>query len=932
MTESVTALLVSHDGSRWLPQVLDRLTRQTVTPSRVVAVDTGSTDASVDLLRAGLPAGTVVEVDRTTSYPGAVRAGLRSMAAEPSGDEWVWLLHDDSAPAPDALERLLAARDPAGPDRPDVLGPKIREWPSLRRLLEIGVTVSGTGRRETGLERGEYDQGQHDDPRDVLAVNTAGMLVRREVLEQLGLDDELPLIHTDLDFGWRAARAGFHVRTVPDAVVFHAEASRTGTRAPATGPARRRRVEREGALFTVLANCAGAAVPFVAVRLLLGGLLRALGLLLVRAPGEAWAEVRALGSTLLRPARLARARAARRSTSRVRPRAVRPLLAPFWLPYRHGLDELTAIGAAVVGEAGARTGTTEGRPSAWRRLRSSPALWLLVSLTVLSLVAGHALLGGGRLAGGALPPAPDSAVDWWRTYLSTHHDVATGSAITAPAYLLPLAVLATVLLGSASFALGVLVLGAVPLAAVGAYRFLGRVTGSPVVAVWGAVSYALLLATSGALAQGRVGTLAAGVVLPWLATSARGLLDDSADRRRRASWRTALWLAVATAFAPLTWVLAAAVALVGVLAGLATGRLDRHRLGVLLLPLPVAAVLLLPWTALVWGDHGWSALLLEAGLPGSDLVGPVGAWDVLGARAGDPGAAPAWVAAGTGLLAAVALLRSSTRRRVALCWPVALVGLAGVWLTTAIQVDDPVLPATDLVWGGVPLLLLHGAWLTAVALAATGLRESLGGRTFGWRQVTGLVLAAVALVLPLGGTVWWLTHGSDGPLGRGSTATVPLYMDAAADRDPADGTLVLRGGLADGVTAEVRRGAPLSLGDEAVLPPSTDQEPLTRAVGDLLTLPTSSTPRELAAEGVTFVFAPAPVDPDVAAALDAVPALAQASADDPDARAWRLDEPTRLPTADAGVRSWLRPLLLAVQGLALVAVVVLAAPTRGRQP
>ena len=43
----VTALLVSHEGARWLPAVLDGLVAQTRPPERVVAVDTGSTDDSV---------------------------------------------------------------------------------------------------------------------------------------------------------------------------------------------------------------------------------------------------------------------------------------------------------------------------------------------------------------------------------------------------------------------------------------------------------------------------------------------------------------------------------------------------------------------------------------------------------------------------------------------------------------------------------------------------------------------------------------------------------------------------------------------------------------------------------------------------------------------------------------------------------------------
>jgi GT2 family glycosyltransferase len=906
--------------------VLDRLAQQTTPPTAVVAVDTGVPSSAVDLLRTTLPDGSEVLALPGAAYPAAVRAGLAAL--DPAGaDDWIWLLHDDSAPAPDALDRLLTARTGS-----DVLGPKIREWPSLRRLLEVGVTMSGTGRRETWLERGEYDQGQHDEPRDVLAVNTAGMLVRRAVLEELGLDDELPVVHTDVDLGWRAARAGYRVRTVPDAVVFHAEASRTGTRRPDQSRAARRRLEREAALYTLLANCAAAAVPLVAVRQLIGTVLRAVGLLLVRAPAESWAELQALGATLLRPGRLLRARRARRATARVGPRAVRHLLAPAWLPYRHGLDEVAGIAAAVVGEAGARTGTADGGPSLARRARRSPVVWVLLGLTLLSLLAARELYGGGRLAGGALLPAPGSAGDWWSTYLSSTHDVSTGSTVTAPAYLLPLAVLATVLAGSATLAVDLLVLAAVPVAGVGALRLLRHAAVSTLPAVVGAVGYAVLLATSGALAQGRVGTLVAGALLPWLASTTLGLLADSADRRRRAAWRTALWLALIAAFAPVVLPMAAVVALVGAVAGVLSGRITAAAAGLALLPVPVAVVLLLPWSALAGTDHGWSALLLEGGLPASSLVGPMQPTDLLGARAGDTAAAPVWMAAATGLVALLALLRGRTRSRVVACWAVALVGLAGVWVLNGLELDDPVGRGTVLVWAGVPLLLVHGAWIAAASVASSGLRSSLAGRSFGWRQPAGVAVAALALVLPVCGATWWLSHGSQGPLARVDVTTVPAYMDAAADRDPADGTLVLRGSLDEGVTAEVRRGAPLTLGEEVLVVRDAAQDRFTGTVSDLLTAPVPETRSELAQSGVAFVMAPSPVDPELAAALDAVPTLESASADDPSARAWRLGEESSLPSPEVGARSWLRTLLVGGQAAALLAVVVLAAPTRRREP
>ena len=274
---------------------------QTVSPARVLAVDTASRDETPELLAAAF--GESVSAPGATTYPAAVRLGLDRLAALPDAPEWVWLLHDDTNPAPDALAALLAA----AVDHPeaDVLGPKLREWPSLRRLLEVGVTISGTGRRELGLERGEYDQGQHDDVRPVLAVNTAGMLVRRRVLEELGgFDDQLPIFGNDIDFGWRVAAAGHTTLVVPSAVVFHAEAAHQGVRrTPLTGRHTHYQ-ERRAALYTLLANAPGRYLPFQVLRLAMGTLLRMVGFLLVRSPGEAFDDLAALVSIYSKPGQI----------------------------------------------------------------------------------------------------------------------------------------------------------------------------------------------------------------------------------------------------------------------------------------------------------------------------------------------------------------------------------------------------------------------------------------------------------------------------------------------------------------------------------------------------------------------------------------------------------------------------------------------------
>ena len=124
----VAVVLVACDGQRWLPETLAALAAQTRTPDEVVVVDAGSRDASAQLLAgSGHP---LLRVRRSAGFLDAVRAALALSAAtalsaraaaagaDPSGGAeaepepgtaWLWLLHDDSAPAPDALERLLAA-------------------------------------------------------------------------------------------------------------------------------------------------------------------------------------------------------------------------------------------------------------------------------------------------------------------------------------------------------------------------------------------------------------------------------------------------------------------------------------------------------------------------------------------------------------------------------------------------------------------------------------------------------------------------------------------------------------------------------------------------------------------------------------------------------------------------------------------------------
>jgi GT2 family glycosyltransferase len=926
----VTALLVSHNGSRWLPAVLAGLSASTRKVDAIVAVDTGSTDDSPALVEraTGAP---VIRLDPRTPYAESVRVALVEAApAEP--DEWVWLLHDDSNPAPDCLATLVAAAEAAPADLA-VLGPKLREWPSLKRLLEVGVTLTGTGQRETGLERGEYDQGQHDEPHQVLAVNTAGMLVRRSVLESVGLDQYLPVFGTDVDFGWRVARSGFVTRVVPDAVVFHVEASRQGRRDAelVDHPGRQ---EREGAQYTLLVNSPGWTIPFRSARMILGGLLRALGLLLVRAPGEAADEIAALLDIFSHPRRLLRARRARAGTATVEHKAIRPLLAPFWLPYRHGLDYVTDVGVAIANslreQADRRRppGVTDETPWFERVLRS-PVVWALV----IGLIGGRFFLGGGSLQGGAILPAPDDVAHWWQTWGSWRHTLGTGSDQPGPPYLLPLAVLGTLLFGHVAAVLNLIFVLAVPVAFLGALRFLRRLTAGSWVPLWGAAVYALLPVTSGALGQGRLGAVVGAAVLPWLATAALGLgtgLSEApaADaggpapevRRWRAAWRTALLAGVLVAFVPPAWLVLVLIALFALVGGSAGRR--REVAVVTLVPL----LLILPWVISTLRAPG--AWLVEAGRAATLPADP-GFWDLLLGRTGGLVEAPGWIAAGLPLAALVAFVRPDTRARVLQVWVVILAASVVLAATSRVPVSLPGVPVEFRPWPGFLLILIQGGFVLAAAIAADGAVKLVSDASFTWRQPVAAVTCVLALAAPVLGLGWWLGH-SDGLLEHGPSTTLPTYMQELAQGNESTGVLRITGGVRHGIEYQLLRSGPQRLGDDGVLAMTETNPGFRKLVERLLSSAEPGDAAALGAYGVKYVYAPAPVAGVVSGGFDAAPGFGGASGPARGSRAWVVLEPTSLDSIDHG-RAWLRPLWIALSLIALLTSAVLAAPERRRR-
>lgn len=149
-----------------------------------------------------------------------VYSSLERAIAEAGPDlDYLWILHSDARPRPDALSKLVRETER---NEASLAGSKLLVAGTKDILESVGSATDVFGEPYSGLEEGEIDLEQYDVVREVAFVRSASMLVRRDLAQGLkGLDDLLPPVAAGLDFSQRARLAGGRVIIVPSSEVYH---------------------------------------------------------------------------------------------------------------------------------------------------------------------------------------------------------------------------------------------------------------------------------------------------------------------------------------------------------------------------------------------------------------------------------------------------------------------------------------------------------------------------------------------------------------------------------------------------------------------------------------------------------------------------------------------------------------------------------------
>ncbi len=191
-------------------------------PYEVWVVDNASTDGSADMVRRRFPGVRLVAHEANLGFAGANNLALRRCRGD-----YVLLLNPDTIVQPEALNRLIHFLDDtprAGGAGALLLNPDHTLQASCHPRPTLGRELWRLLHLDRLLPLGDYEMARWDRsrPRQADVIKGAALMLRRQVLDQIGLLDETYFMYSEeVDLCYRLQQAGWQLFWVPAATVIH---------------------------------------------------------------------------------------------------------------------------------------------------------------------------------------------------------------------------------------------------------------------------------------------------------------------------------------------------------------------------------------------------------------------------------------------------------------------------------------------------------------------------------------------------------------------------------------------------------------------------------------------------------------------------------------------------------------------------------------
>lgn len=221
MNKSLYAIILNWNNYTDTRECIESLLRSSYSPTRIVLVDNGSSDGSIEQLQRDYTRDARVHIIRNKANYGfacGVNIGIRY--ALDQGAELVFLINNDATVDQNCIQVLIESveRD----DDAGIAGPRIFYYADPERIWQGGGRFSLLKTGVVDYEKNKLAISCSEETREVTFLTGCAMLIKREVFEKIGLfDEDYFFYEEDVDFCLRAKRAGFKLLYVPKAKAWH---------------------------------------------------------------------------------------------------------------------------------------------------------------------------------------------------------------------------------------------------------------------------------------------------------------------------------------------------------------------------------------------------------------------------------------------------------------------------------------------------------------------------------------------------------------------------------------------------------------------------------------------------------------------------------------------------------------------------------------
>jgi len=222
-----SVIVLGYNGREFLEDCLSSVLDQD-SPSaqyEVLYVDNGSRDGSAALVKERFPQVQVLELDRNHGYAEGNNIGFRLTRGE-----FIVFLNQDTAVHRSWLRELIGGIRSA-PDimagHANIIHPWYPEYNGLAQRADVSVAYTP---ELTRLGYVRYLRlGPVGPPTDVLFLSGASLIIRRQVIDELGyvFDPDFFFYAEDMDLGLRIRALGYRCVVVPEAIVYHKHSLKT---------------------------------------------------------------------------------------------------------------------------------------------------------------------------------------------------------------------------------------------------------------------------------------------------------------------------------------------------------------------------------------------------------------------------------------------------------------------------------------------------------------------------------------------------------------------------------------------------------------------------------------------------------------------------------------------------------------------------------